>query len=149
MKKNHLSIILGLAFLLSFHAASASDNLPVDDKILASFHKTFGQAKEESWKKVNGFDVVNFRLDEKYLTAYYEQNGDLKAVTRNILADQLPLNLQAGLKDYERYWITNLFEMASQGETQYYVTVENAEETITLKSIQSSEWMRESKESKE
>ena len=149
MKKNHLSIILGLAFLLNFHAASASSKLPVDAKILASFHKAFGQATEESWKKVNGFDVVNFRLEDKYLTAYFEQNGDLKAVTRNILADQLPLNLQAALQDYKRYWITNLFEMASQGETQYYVTVENSEETITLKSIQSSEWMRESKEIKE
>jgi hypothetical protein len=73
--------------------------------------------------------------------AYYNEDGDLMAVVRNILSEQLPINLQTELKKkYNDRWISDLFEMASEGQTSYFVTVENADETITLRSTDFNSW---------
>ena len=68
--------------------------------------------------------------------AYYSnENGQLLAVARNILSDQLPISLMTSFKkDYSGYWISDLFEMAADGQTSYYATIQNAEETLILKS---------------
>jgi len=81
--------------------------------------------------------------------AYYNSNGDLQAVVRNITSDQLPINLLASLKnEYNDCWITDLFEMASNDETTYYVTLETSEKKIVLRSSGSGGWEVYSKERK-
>src|SRR5580693_6745405 len=116
-----ISILLSLCVTLVFGAT-----FPVNGKILASFRKEFSKASEESWKTLKGYEVVSFRMEDKYLTAYYLESGELKAVTRNMSTDQLPLYLQNSLKSsYKDYWITELFEIVSDGETQYFISIEN------------------------
>ena len=43
-------------------------------------------------------------------------------------------------KDYGNYWISELFEMDKDGVAFYYVTLENSEETLILKSESSHDW---------
>jgi hypothetical protein len=63
------------------------------------------------------------------------------AVTRYISSIQLPLNLQSNLKkSYSNYWISDLFEIASNDGTAYYVTLENADTKIVLKSTGGTDW---------
>jgi hypothetical protein len=144
MKKTILSASFVLALFTSF--AFSAEN-PVDGKILAAFHKEFKTANEINWRKVNGYDAVSFHIQNKYLTAYYEETGELKAVTRNLLSEQLPINLQNALKDgFSHFWITELFEMASHGETAYYISLENGDQKVTLKSSNSIDWSVVSKE---
>jgi hypothetical protein len=51
------------------------------------------------------------------------------------------LNLLSDLKkNYTGYWISDLFEMATKGDTAYYMTVENGDYSIVLKSIGSGGW---------
>jgi hypothetical protein len=65
----------------------------------------------------------------------------MAAITRNITLAQLPVTLQAGIKkDYEKYWVSELFEITSEGATQYYVTLENADEKVVLKSASAMDW---------
>ncbi len=97
----------------------------------------------------NNFLKATFSLNGQILTAYYFSNGDLQAVVRNITSDQLPINLLTSLrKDYSEYWITDLFEMSSDGKTTYYVTIENSDKKIVLKSDDLSSWEIYSKEKK-
>jgi hypothetical protein len=148
MKTISISItaMLSLAVTLSFGAIQST----VNGKILASFHKEFAKAEEESWKTLNGYEVVTFRMENKYLTAYYQESGELKAVTRNISSDQLPLNLQTSLKtNYKGFWITELFEIASNSETQYFISIENADEKLVLNSIESVDWSTVEKSNKD
>ena len=67
------------------------------------------------------------------LFAYYNTNGDLQAVVRNITSDQLPISLLSEMKkDYSDFWITDLFEIASDVQSNYYVTLENSDKKIVL-----------------
>ena len=62
------------------------------------------------------------------------------ALTRNISSLQLPITLQASLKkNYENFWISDLFEVANEQGTTYYVTLEDGDTKLVLKSGHS-EW---------
>ena len=53
----------------------------------------------------------------------------------------LPLALQADLKkNYQSYWISNLFEAATSEGTTYYITIEDADQSIVLKSDNARDW---------
>ena len=60
------------------------------------------------------------------------------AVTRNLSTTQLPVVLQTELKkEYSEYWISDVFELSNEQGVQYYVTVENADSKILLRSSNS------------
>jgi hypothetical protein len=139
MKTTRISITALFTLVATLVFGNVSS--PVNGKILASFRKEFAKAREESWKTLNGYEVVTFRMEDKYLTAYYQETGELKAVTRNICSDQLPIYLQNHIKgNYKGYWITELFEIASDSETHYFISLENADEKLVLNSLDSADW---------
>jgi hypothetical protein len=85
--------------------------------------------------------MVKFIFNDHYLFAYYNNDGDLLGLTRYISQDFLPLNMQNGIKkNYNDYWITDLFEVSKNGETYYYVTLENANTCFVLKGLAGAEW---------
>jgi hypothetical protein len=138
-----LSLILGTA---SFANNDESNN----EKAAQSFKKEFAQAKDVSWQKTGDMIRATFTLNERVLFAYYNQSGDLMAITRNITTDQLPIALQSLLrKNYAGYWVSDLFEMVSGGQTSYYITVENADHKVVLKSEDFGSWSTYRKEKKE
>jgi hypothetical protein len=62
-------------------------------------------------------------------------------VTRYISSGNLPINLQTSLKkSYDNYWISDLFEVAKYDNTSYYITLENADTKLVLKSNGGSNW---------
>ena len=46
------------------------------------------------------------------------------------------------------FWITGLFELSDESGTDYYVTLESADETVILKSVSDNSWSRYKKLSK-
>jgi len=97
-------------------------------------------------------DVLSY-LPKDYrplIQALIDENNELLAVVRNILSQQLPINLFTSLKkEYSGYWITDLFEMAADNETAYYVTLECSDNIIVLKSNDASNWQVFKKEKKQ
>jgi hypothetical protein len=80
-------------------------------------------------------------MDEMVLSAFYADNGDLIAVTRNILSTQLPISLQMNLKNgYSNYWITECIEFNGAEQNSYYISLENADQKVTLKSNADNTW---------
>jgi len=80
-------------------------------------------------------------MDDQKLFAYYNNQGEFIAISRFISSSQLPLYLQGSLKKlYTNYWISDLFEMTTNEATDYYVTFENADAKIILKSTDGSNW---------
>ena len=75
------------------------------------------------------------------LVAYYDNDGKVLAVVRNIYFPSLPLSLQLDLKKIDKgYWITKICEVTNQEGTQYRVTLESAEKIIQLSSNGVSGW---------
>jgi hypothetical protein len=80
-------------------------------------------------------------MNSQVMFAFYDETGSLLATARNIPSEQLPISLFSKVKkDYSDYWISELFEMDRDGQTSYYITLENADETLILKSTGFDEW---------
>jgi len=63
------------------------------------------------------------------------------SVVRNILSDKLPAKLLTTIKkSYKDYWITALYKEVTNGKTSYHITVENADQIITLSATHSTSW---------
>jgi hypothetical protein len=122
-------------------SAFAKPKDDVSNQVAASFSKDFATAKDVKWQKSANYIKATFMLDNEVMYAYYNENGEQIGVVRNILSDKLPINLMSGLKkNYSNYWISDLFEMATESQSNYYVTLETADETLVLKSNGTNEW---------
>lgn len=147
MKKMILSLATVMMMGYTTFANGNDDN--VSQEARNSFKKEFVSASNIRWEQRNNFAKATFTMNGQVLTAYYYANGDLQAVVRNITSDQLPINLLTSLrKEYTPFWITDLFEISSDNQTTYYVTVENSDKKIVLKSDSFSSWDVYSKERK-
>jgi len=135
-------ILIGVFVLLtSISSAFANGKEEVNERIIKSFEKEFAGAQHVEWATTKDFVKVTFTLNEQVVYAFYEQNGNLLGVTRNIVSSQLPINLLTDLKkNYSTHWITDLFEMASNNENVYYVTLENSDQKLILKSSGTTSW---------
>jgi hypothetical protein len=148
MKKSILS--MALALLIGVSSTFANDVENVNQKVISSFKKEFANAKDVKWESGKEYVKATFSLNGQILFAYYSENGDMLAMTRNIQASQLPITLFNNLKkDYSSYWITDLFEMAAGNETAYYVTLESGDSIVVLKSTDASTWEQFKKEKKQ
>jgi hypothetical protein len=139
MKKSIIMSALSLIILISSAFANNADG--VSDKALQAFKKEFSSASNANWEVTRNYVKVTFSLNSQVLFAYYTQEGERLAIMRNIVSSQLPIRLFTSLKkSYTDYWISDLFEVAGDNDMAYYVTLENADHKITLRSWGASGW---------
>lgn len=148
MKKGILS--LALMLMIGITSTFAKNYEGVNQRVISSFQREFTNAKDVKWESSKEFAKATFSLNGQIMFAYYSEEGQLLAMTRNIQSSQLPINLLNNLKkDYNSFWITDLFEMASGNETAYYVTLESTDSMVVLKSTDSMNWEVFKKEKKQ
>ncbi|HEU4470214.1 MAG TPA: hypothetical protein VFR58_03955 [Flavisolibacter sp.] len=136
-----LAVILTLAFSLVGFSSFANGEDLAPAAAVQSFKNSFKTATEVSWSATESFHKVSFFLNGQPVSAFYSAQGEMIAITRSINSLQLPIALQASLKkDYDAYWISDLFEMANEEGTSYFITLENADTKLVLKSTAASEW---------
>ncbi len=137
MKK--MIMILALAITLGTSVFAREEK--VSPQVLNAFKTEFVTAQEVNWAVYNTYYKVAFTLSSQRVFAYYSIEGELLGLTRYITSLQLPINLQSSIKkNYGDYWITDLFEMAKNEGTSYYLTLEDANTKIILKSNSGTDW---------
>lgn len=147
MKK---TILLLSIVLVSFTAFSFAADAPVISKnVISSFNKQFSNARDIKWELQANFVKAQFSINDMVLFAYFNNSGELIAVTRFISPSQLPLEILTSLKkSYAEYWVSDLFEIQTESGTSYYATIENAIQVIVLKSEGTSGWQTFQREKK-
>ena len=141
-------MMLAMVFSLSTMYAFSGEEA-ISKQALAAFKTEFAGATEAAWTAGSSYYKVAFTMNEQKLFAYYNVQGEFIAVTRYISSLQLPLNLQGSIKKlYGKYWISNLFEKADSEGTGYYLTLENADTIILLKSSDGIDWIEYQKNRK-
>ncbi|RYF98820.1 MAG: hypothetical protein EOO02_18155 [Chitinophagaceae bacterium] len=114
---------------------AATTTVVANKETTASFTKHFKTAENVSWSKSADFSTASFKINGEYLSAHFSPDSKMLGVSRNITRNELPMTLGRELNDYmKKYWITSMFEYATHGEDNYYVTLENADKKIILKS---------------
>ena len=134
-----------LVLLVTLGTTSAFANTrneeAVSQQVLDNFKKEFVNAKDVVWQNSKEYIKATFSMNEQVMFAFYNSNGELLAISRNISSEKLPISLLTSLrKNYNEYWITDLFEMVSGGEGSYYITLENADVKLVLKSDEFGGW---------
>ena len=128
-------LLVTLTIALSFISLSSFANDEVSPSAVKSFNTSFKNATEVKWTVTDNYFKADFALNGQYVSAFYDADGKMIALTRNISSLQLPIALQADLKkDYDCYWISDVLEVANDEGTSYYITLETADERMTLKS---------------
>src|ERR1700744_1322455 len=107
----------------------------------SAFHKDFDNATLLDYKVSKDYTRLTLKTTDAILYAFYNDNGALLAVSQNIKSSQLPGKLLAELKKtYGTCWISDLFELTSDDQSNYYITLENADSKITLRSSDAASW---------
>jgi len=139
MYKSILSI--AIVFMMGTSVFAANNEDVVNQMAVRSFNKDFVNAKNAKWEQKGDYVKVTFTMNDQVMFGYYNNEGTLTAVVRNIVSDQLPISLLTSLKnEYTGFWISDLFEIASNDQTAYYVTLENADKKIVLRSNGIDSW---------
>jgi hypothetical protein len=136
MKRSFYQFALAAALILTV-GISSSFATPVNDQdnINVSFHKDFRHAELLATNVTADYTKLTFRMNGMVLFAFYSGDGKLLAITHNIVSTQLPIQLLMNLRrNYSDYWISDLFEYDADGSTSYFLTLENADSKVTLKS---------------
>ncbi len=132
--KKLTTIVTALILLLSATAfATTGDN--VTKIVKGAFEKDFTRAQNVTWQKTGDFYFANFVMNGLETDAAYNEAGELVGTSRKITVAQLPLNVSLALsQQYKNYTLKEeATELSFDGETQYYVTVDNAKQTLRLK----------------
>ena len=129
-------ILVTLTILSSLICMSSFANEgKVNSRIEQSFKSAFKNATEVNWTINQNFYKADFSLNGQIVAAFYDEAGQMLALTRNISSSQLPISLQTNLKkSNEGFWISDLFEISNGEGTSYYITLENADSKLVLKS---------------
>jgi len=127
-------VIVLLAIMISTLGAFANEER-ISQKVLDAFKTEFAAAKDVSWTVAADFFKAEFLFNNQHVTAFYNTDGELLGITRNITSLELPMSLQTALKkSYADYWISDLFEVTKSDSTGYYITLESADTVVVLKS---------------
>jgi len=138
MKK--ITMLFATVFAFTTSQALTTEE-PIDTQVLKAFEIRFDGATDVSWTVEKNYYEAIFTQHNQKLYAFYGFDGKFIAVTRYILSSALPLRLHNNLKKLmDCYWITDLFEVASDEGRTYYVTLENADCKMVLESTTMSNW---------
>jgi hypothetical protein len=130
------AILIAVALLAGTYTKSfANDGGTVDPAVLKSFKSTFASATDVDWSYSKELYKAIFFLDGRAITAYYNTDGTLAVLTRHITSANLPMILQTALKNnHKDKWIADVYEVTNEAGIEYYVTLEDANCKLVLKS---------------
>ena len=140
MKKRLIALFAATILLLS--TTFANTNIEPSLSVQTAFNRLFKQPTEIKWEMLNDLYKVSFVQSGQYLTAFFNPSGRVEAVSRNISTITLPLILQKRIEDkLPLSWVSECFELFGKNGTEYYVTIENADEKILYKAT-GNEWIK-------
>jgi hypothetical protein len=134
-------ITTAIILLAAIQVSLAGDEGQINKRTVASFKSDFTSAHVINWSRQHQFAVATFNLNGQVMMAYYNPEALLVAVVHHLPVDHLPILLLTQLKkNYSDYWVSGLYEAAVDGDSHYHLTLENGDQVLTLKSVNSTDW---------
>ena len=129
------TMFAAVAILLATSAFASPGPEKISERVKAEFEKNFTGALNVNWEKKDDFYFASFKLNEKEVSAAYNESGELLGVSRVIETSQLPLNVSLAIANsYKDYAVANnVSEIVFDGQTNYYVNVETSQKILKLK----------------
>lgn len=128
--------------LVALFTAQTFAQTPTPSVVVGSFEHTFANADRPSWTVVKDLYRVDFSFQNQILTAFFNADGELIALSRNITLMQLPISLNSSLeKRFSNFTVSSLFEVDKNDGIYYYAKVSNQKSEILLQSTSYGDWI--------
>ena len=125
-------VLLSLVFALSGMTAFAAE--PLNEKVLATFNKTFSNAKLVNWSEVSGLFKASFVLGDHRAEAYFNAEGDMEGCIRDLFYVQLPLVVMTSIdRRFPDAAVLDVREIINTEGTTYRVTLESKGKKVRVK----------------
>ncbi len=133
--KKFRTVFAAAIMLFASSAFAAKGPEKISPLVKAAFEKSFTEALNVNWEKSNDFYFVHFELNAKEVIAAYNESGELLGTSRVITTTQLPLNISLAIANkYGDYILgKTATEITYEGQTSYFVFVENNKQVLKLK----------------
>lgn len=138
MKKT-LIILLILITASTASQLRAQDVGKISPATLNAFNTAFRGVEEVKWEMVKDIYLARFRYQGDVWIAYLSPDGKLLSSGRKVKTSQdLPIIVRDEIaslsesmqKKYEQVAVANLFEMVTDGSTEYFLAFENGSHTL-------------------
>ena len=148
MKKKIITLAVAFVLIANSMFAGVAKNA-VPESVSYAFKQGFTHAKLIHWDSFGTYFKATFMQKGQTMYAFYSDNADFMGVAKNVLSDKLPVTLQADVKTkFQGYWITDLANYEVAGKNGFLITIENADEKLVLKSMDSQHWQVYSRKTK-
>ena len=128
------SIIVFSAILSVITATAFVGARPGGNPAEATFQKEFSGATNVKWNEGKDIISASFLLSDSRIIAYFTSLGELLGTERNVLFNQLPLNVIKQIDNrYGNAPIFDIVEYTSGTETFYGMVVDTPTKRIKLK----------------
>jgi predicted DNA-binding protein (MmcQ/YjbR family) len=129
--KKMIILMTAAALLLSTGSFAAG----VNEKALSAFAKDFSGASSVKWEEMENFLLVQFKVNDVWFGAAYNEEGELLASSKKIELGDLPVAVtQAINKKYMGYQLgNNANAITIGGKTYYYLTIANSNQVLNVK----------------
>ena len=87
------SLIIAAAMFVSLSAFAGREK--VNEKVLNAFNTEFVNAQAVEWTISSDYYKASFEMNGQRVFAFYNTDGELMGLTRNISSSQLPVRLQS------------------------------------------------------
>jgi hypothetical protein len=127
--------IIATAIVLFFASTSyAFEPEKVSPLVKSIFQQDFARAEKVTWKKSANFYFADFILDNKAVSAAYDERGELAGTSVVIAKSDLPSTItQSIAKKYDGYTISGkVTEVSYEGQTSYFFTADNDKQQLDL-----------------
>jgi hypothetical protein len=129
MKKFFITIAAALTLISTTAFAATGGDNPAE----TTFQKEFQGASEVKWTKTKETISADFVLGNSRIVAYFNYNGELLGTARNVLFNQLPLNVIREINNrYGSMPVYDITEFSVGGETFYRMDVETPAKDLKL-----------------
>ena len=121
----------------------------VPESVSYAFNQGFSHAKLIHWDSFGTYFKATFMQKGQTMYAFYSDNADFMGVAKNVLSDNLPTTLLSEIiTKFQGYLITDLANYEVAGKNGFLITIENADEKLVLKSMDSQHWQVYSRKTK-
>ena len=128
------SIIVFSAILSVITATAFVGAIPGGNPAEATFQKEFNGATNVKWNEGKDLISVSFVLSDSRIVAYFTTEGELIGTERNVLFNQLPLNVVKEINNrYGNAPIFDIVEYTSGTETFYGMMVDTPAKRLKVK----------------
>ncbi len=123
MKKLFLAVLIAASVGAS---AFAADVTRLNYRVRSAFDAEFAGATDVSWRITPQFTSFAFKLDNQSLEAFYSADGEQIGISRHVAFEKLPAAaIKKIQKNYPDYKVKETIHMELNGESNYYVSLEN------------------------